>query len=101
MIKENRASKYILYAIGEIALVIIGILIALAISDWNAKRLEKKSEIQTLSELRKGILTDLELIINEEKIVIDVFINKQLSKNESPIQLNFASSFWCYIVPPI
>jgi type II secretory pathway pseudopilin PulG len=35
MIKENRASKYMLYAIGEIVLVVIGILIALSINNWN------------------------------------------------------------------
>jgi len=37
MIKENRASKYLLYAIGEIVLVVIGILIALSINNWNEK----------------------------------------------------------------
>ena len=39
MIKENRASKYILYAIGEIALVVIGILIALSINNWTTRTL--------------------------------------------------------------
>jgi hypothetical protein len=45
MIKENRASKYLLYAIGEIVLVVIGILIALQINTWNENRkLEQKRE---------------------------------------------------------
>jgi hypothetical protein len=35
MIKENKVSKYMLYAIGEIVLVVIGILIALQINNWN------------------------------------------------------------------
>ena len=35
MIKENKMSKYLLYAIGEIILVVIGILIALQINNWN------------------------------------------------------------------
>ena len=35
MIKENKVSKYLLYAIGEIILVVIGILIALSINNWN------------------------------------------------------------------
>ncbi|MCB0770394.1 MAG: hypothetical protein KDC00_08315 [Flavobacteriales bacterium] len=38
MIKENRVSKYLLYAIGEIVLVVIGILIALQINNWNENR---------------------------------------------------------------
>jgi len=35
MIKENKVSNYILYAIGEITLVVIGILIALSVNNWN------------------------------------------------------------------
>lgn len=38
MIKENRASKYMLYAFGEIVLVVVGILIALQINNWNEHR---------------------------------------------------------------
>lgn len=41
MIKENKASKYMLYAIGEIVLVVIGILIALQINNWNENRKNK------------------------------------------------------------
>jgi hypothetical protein len=33
---ENKTSKYVKYAIGEIILVVIGILIALQINNWNA-----------------------------------------------------------------
>jgi uncharacterized membrane protein YgaE (UPF0421/DUF939 family) len=35
MIKENKIRKFILYTIGEIVLVVIGILIALNINNWN------------------------------------------------------------------
>jgi hypothetical protein len=35
MISQNKFSKYLLYAIGEIILVVIGILIALNINNWN------------------------------------------------------------------
>lgn len=38
MIKENRTSKYLVYAIGEIVLVVIGILIALQVNNWNEER---------------------------------------------------------------
>jgi hypothetical protein len=45
MIKENRVSKYLLYAVGEIILVVIGILIALQINNWNeSRKLENKVE---------------------------------------------------------
>jgi hypothetical protein len=43
LLTENRVSKYLLYALGEIILVVIGILIALQINNWNEDR---KSVIQ-------------------------------------------------------
>ncbi|MFT6995454.1 MAG: hypothetical protein ACJA1P_002199 [Maribacter sp.] len=35
LLSENKFSKYMLYAIGEIALVMIGILLALQVNNWN------------------------------------------------------------------
>tara|TARA_B100000508_G_scaffold107348_1_gene85427 strand:- start:44 stop:181 length:138 start_codon:yes stop_codon:yes gene_type:complete len=43
---ENKTSKYFKYAIGEIILVVIGILIALQINNWNELR---KSNIEKLN----------------------------------------------------
>jgi hypothetical protein len=40
ILTENKFSKYFLYAIGEIILVVIGILIALRINNWNELRKE-------------------------------------------------------------
>jgi hypothetical protein len=40
MIKENKFSRYTFYALGEIILVVIGILIALQINNWNEQRIE-------------------------------------------------------------
>jgi hypothetical protein len=44
MIKENKVSSYILYAAGEIVLVVIGILIALQINNWNEDRKAEQKE---------------------------------------------------------
>ena len=44
MLTENSFSKYLLYAIGEIILVVIGILIALSINNWNEDRKDKDQE---------------------------------------------------------
>lgn len=38
LLSENKFSKYLLYAIGEIVLVVIGIPIALQINNWNEQR---------------------------------------------------------------
>ena len=50
LIEKNRTGKYLKYAIGEIILVVIGILIALSINNWNDSRLENKTEIKILEE---------------------------------------------------
>ncbi|MFT6411228.1 MAG: hypothetical protein ACJA15_002056 [Flavobacteriales bacterium] len=44
MLTENKFSKYLIYAIGEIILVVIGILIALSINNWNQERIQKIEE---------------------------------------------------------
>lgn len=51
LIKESRFSKYLLYAIGEIILVVIGILIALQINNWNENRKSAKQENLYLKRL--------------------------------------------------
>ena len=52
---ENKSAKYLRYAIGEILLVVIGILIALSINNWNEGRKYKNLEIVTLIEVKKGL----------------------------------------------
>lgn len=59
MIKENKFSKYLLYAIGEIVLVVIGILIALQINNWNENQKSAKFELQLLYSFKSGLKQDL------------------------------------------
>jgi hypothetical protein len=61
--EENKRSKYMRYAIGEIILVVIGILIALQINNWNEhhKKLNSASEhLQLLTENLEDDLIQLE-----------------------------------------
>jgi hypothetical protein len=51
LISENKFSKYLLYAVGEIVLVVIGILIALSINNWNENRKLKAEENELLTNL--------------------------------------------------
>lgn len=51
LINQNKMSKYFKYAIGEILLVVIGILIALQINNWNQERLEVIEERKILKNL--------------------------------------------------
>jgi len=52
LLMENKTSKYLKYAIGEIVLVVFGILIALQINNWNEQRKLKKVELNLLYELQ-------------------------------------------------
>ncbi|PIB37732.1 DUF6090 family protein [Maribacter sp. 4G9] len=59
MLKENKFSKYLLYAIGEIVLVVIGILIALQIGQWNKESEIKELELTILKEIKSNLNDDL------------------------------------------
>ena len=58
LLSENRFSKYLVYAIGEIVLVVIGILIALQINNWNENRKELKKSQALLEEFKKDLVRD-------------------------------------------
>lgn len=51
LLPGNRFSKYLLYAIGEIVLVVIGILIALSVNTWNERKKDRELEAFTLNSL--------------------------------------------------
>ena len=55
---DNKPLKYMRYAIGEIVLVVVGILIALSINNWNEDRKLETVEINILKGIRQNILMD-------------------------------------------
>ena len=59
---ENKTARYLRYAIGEILLVVFGILIALQINNWNEARKADKFEKKLLNELLNSLVDDYELI---------------------------------------
>ena len=56
---SNNKSNYLLYALGEILLIVIGILIAFAVDDYKDKRIRKKQEDKTLFSLYESIKMNL------------------------------------------
>jgi len=62
LIEKNKTGKYLKYAIGEIVLVVIGILIALSINNWNQNRINSLSESLLLKEI------NTEFKFNEEEL---------------------------------
>lgn len=70
ILTENKFSKYVLYALGEIILVVIGILIALQINTWNENRkdqIEEKAILESLVENLNIAKKQSELLILEEE----------------------------------
>ena len=73
LLKEGKTSKYLKYVIGEIVLVVIGILIALQINNWNEHRKNNMKRIEyqqsLLSDINKDIVSiDKILLFVEESI---------------------------------
>jgi hypothetical protein len=66
LMEKNKAGKYLKYAIGEIILVVIGIIIALQINNWNENR---KDSIQEKVVLR-SLLENLNLAKNQSELLI-------------------------------
>ena len=69
---ENNVSKYSRYAIGEIVLVVIGILIALQINNWNEERKREKAEVILLEQLK----TDLKKSQTELEEIKDFYLQR-------------------------
>ncbi len=70
---ENRTSRYLLYAIGEIVLVVIGILIALQVNTWKEESEMRKDERLLLANLR----ADFE-VRREELLEFDTYYDLEI-----------------------
>lgn len=58
----NRLGKYFWYAIGEILLVVVGILIALQVNNWNEERVEQKQIKEYVLSLVGDLRSDMEML---------------------------------------
>ena len=60
LLSENKFSKYLAYAIGEIFLVVVGILIALWINNKNQERINEAKAVTILKEIQRDLKKDIE-----------------------------------------
>ena len=65
LMTENRTSKYLLYALGEILLVVIGILIALQVNNWNEQRKDRVAEQKILIGLLEDLAVNMDRLNND------------------------------------
>ncbi len=102
LINEGKMKKYLLYAIGEIFLIVMGILIALQLNEWKEKRNNLRTEIKILSEIREDLRnTELDFtegiefdgeVIKYKQVIIDV-IDNDILWNDS-LQTYFTYFNW-------
>ena len=63
LIKEGKVSKYLIYAVGEIFLVTIGILLAFQVNSWNTQQIKIKAEKVSYANIKRQIIEDKNIII--------------------------------------
>lgn len=100
LLTESKFGQYLIYAIGEIVLVVIGILMALQINNWNAEQKIKKEEIGILNSLLESLHSA------KEQSDIEIFAENQLreslliaigkSSNKSKLGTNVISDSFLY-----
>jgi hypothetical protein len=78
LLSENKTGKYFKYAIGEIVLVVIGILIALSINNWNEQRKMNSQE----QELLEGLKIEFTANLKRLDKVLQLHKNSIESANE-------------------
>ena len=88
LIMENKSSKYLKYAIGEIVLVVIGILIALQVNIWNEQRKQDKLENEYYCRLLEDAQQDLEQIndfikLSQDRLAASNEAVRLLQKNKA------------------
>jgi hypothetical protein len=89
MLSEGKTGKYLKYAIGEIVLVVIGILIALSINNWNELRKDREKEQLFLNKLSSNLSDDigsLKNIMHSDSLLVEdlnKLTNEILTVNDS------------------
>ena len=93
LMEKNKTGKYLKYAIGEIVLVVIGILIALSINNWNEHQKILNNEEELIISLKEEVtntIIEIEASLVENNLFLksaDELINK-LSLNDDVLNMN-------------
>lgn len=103
LLNEGKTTKYFKYAVGEIILVVIGILIALQINNWNQNRIAKNQELDILKALVIGLKKDREdLKYNANSLTISLASANTIIKaieNDEPYRDSIADHFGIAMLP--
>lgn len=106
---KNKFGKYLLYAIGEIALIVVGILIALYLDSINAEKQAEQTETELLSELKSNLVSNIKILertlesesqyLSYNQMILD-YLNHQKPYNEE-LESAFGVYFWTVSSNPV
>lgn len=107
LLSENKYSKYFKYAIGEIILVVIGILIALQINNWNETK-QKENKLQSIYlEVQRELALNIKTLdrsiafFEKQDSVIYLILNDKLTKEDYLKNYSLAYTLEYYDPPMI
>lgn len=100
MLTENRVSKYLLYAIGEIVLLVIGILFALQINTWNQERINSREEERIFQDLAEELeyndfltqhgINTMDEVVSASERILTLINNEELPFSDDSFNLDLA-----------
>ncbi|MAM28772.1 MAG: hypothetical protein CMC13_07085 [Flavobacteriaceae bacterium] len=100
MLSEGKTGKYFKYAFGEIILVMIGILLALQVNNWNNNRIEQNEEKEVIAKLHtdfkenKKVLKDYLIEVNDQMNAQITLMNLVGASKEDLYKHNLDSIFY-------
>ena len=100
LMEKNKTGKYLKYAIGEIILVMIGILLALQVNNWNNNRIEQNEEKEVTAKLHadfkenKKVLKDFLIEVNNQMNAQITLMNLVGASKEELYKHNLDSIFY-------
>ncbi len=111
LLTENRFSKYLIYAIGEILLVMIGILLALQVNNWNEDRKTRQAEHELLLNLKEELITNRTLLVEAisytsksmsgVRRVVEIYQTGYAQHNPSELDSLLGICQWAWTYDPV
>lgn len=109
LLADKQVGKYLLYALGEIILIVVGVLIALYLDNVNDEKQAKEVEVQLLMELKSNLASNMEilertLITETEYLAYNEMILEYLDNRrpyDEGLDRAFGVYFWTVTTNPV
>lgn len=82
LLEKNKTKKYLKYAVGEIVLVVIGILVALSINNWNEEKKDNDFENEMIAQIQENLANDKKALKK-----IKIIFNNAISSSNKILEL--------------